>query len=59
VTDDGAVPRAFLTVDESKIRLWMSERKDELTEKLKQGEDAGKQIVPGVRFYLDTQVVSR
>jgi vacuolar-type H+-ATPase subunit H len=59
VLDASEVPTAFKVVDPSLIRIWMRERSGEITGKLKDSPEAEKGILPGVRFYLDTQVCAR
>ena len=55
VSDPEAVPGAFKTVDERKIRAWLAENKQRVTPEVK----AGEQPIPGVRCEIKTQIIAR
>jgi hypothetical protein len=58
VKDSEAVPRAFCSVDETKIRGWMKMNKDRVTDMLKNNANKGG-FIDGVEFRIETKVSSR
>lgn len=57
VADPDAVPRAFLTVDERKVREWARENEDRIRAGLADAPPA--QLVPGIVFSIETKTVGR
>lgn len=55
VTDFDKVPRKFLTLDEVKVRAWVAEHKDEVKQKITDGEV----IIDGLNFFLEDAFISR
>ena len=55
VTEDILVPRDFLSVDTVKINAYLNDNR----EKIKQDIADNKEIIPGIRFYVDSKFVAR
>ena len=55
VRDEILVPRDMLSVDSAKINAYMNDNK----EKIKKAISENEEVLPGVRFYIDTKFIAR
>ncbi len=59
IIDEGAVPRAFLSLDTRKVNGYKAQHKDRIMEILKERPDEAAKLVPGIKFSIKTKVMSR
>ncbi len=59
VTDEGAIPRVFLILDPRKVNGYMAQHKDEIMKVLEEKPEHEGSFVPGLRFRIETKVISR
>ncbi|OGV51293.1 MAG: hypothetical protein A2X49_03775 [Lentisphaerae bacterium GWF2_52_8] len=57
--NESLLPREFFSVDERKIRAWISQRRDELRDQLEKDPSFASKAIPGLLLKLETEVVSR
>ncbi len=57
IADEDAVPRAFCSIDERKIRAWQQEHKDRIKDAVRAGKAS--ELVPGLTFRVESKVASR
>lgn len=58
VADLELIPEEFKSFDRKKLNAWVKMKQDTLKEKLSKGSD-GTDILPGIRFTIETSVASR
>lgn len=59
VEDLSKLPDCFFSPDPAKIKLWLTERKNELMRMLELNPELGRSVMPGLRIKIATDVSSR
>jgi vacuolar-type H+-ATPase subunit H len=59
IVDEGAIPRVFLMLDPRRVNGFVAQHKDRIRELLKEQPDEAAKLVPGIRFRIETKVISR
>lgn len=59
IDDEGAVPPVFKMVDPRRVNGWLAQNRETVKDALKNDPERSKQLVPGIRFSVQTKVISR
>lgn len=57
--NEDEIPEAFKTFDPRKVNAWLAGNKEQVKAALQADKTAGDKVIPGLRFRIDTKVISR